>query len=701
MNTINTPVLLSTLAISFIAPSFVFAETANETPSMVIYGVATPEKHRLTDITPVVTVDRDTFEDQAGGQLITDIVKRLPGVYTGGAPGENKDVRIRGLDKEFSRVELDGIQLPDGGEKRELNINRIPASMVKEIKLIRNSSAEYEADGLAGRIQIELRDIPLQQQFEMSVSAGGQNNLDAEGKQLSLTYGNRINEQFGLQGTFSLIETPLIKSKNKYNEDGLALKSETEEKSIENLTAIWDLAYFYGDGDSAIHIKPLYIKDNEQKTKLINKFDKEGLSVKSTESEYEDKTKETVGLSIGNIHIFNELTQIDSKLGYYRTTEEKDKNKQKGKNKSEKEIEDKEDAFWQGDIKLSHRWHSGFKNDFKTGISIRQRERHRNKDKYSNGEFKAGNAKDNYRIEEDYSAFFLQNKMYLTDAFSLQVGARVEHVKLVSFDTQDKQGGSSQTDILPSLSANYKINNSTAFYASASQVLNRPKFDEITPFENEEKGEVTIGNPDLKTAKANAFDLGVNFVTDPLFLGINLFYRDISDVIESRATGDSINDKPVYQVQNVGDGYLKGIELEQRWALRSLNITIIDQFTITANQSFIRSKLENEDGSTTPFKSQPNFIGNVIVDWLHPTAYTRASLALNYISDIEVNEVNNGQESEAYLDFKITQPIGQYWSVYASGNNLTNVERVKLKSNGDKETESTGRLLWVGLNGKF
>jgi len=58
----------------------------------------------------------EAFGDQRAG----DVLKRLPGLFMGGPPGENKDVRLRGLDKEYTQILVDGERVSGGGRSGSL-----------------------------------------------------------------------------------------------------------------------------------------------------------------------------------------------------------------------------------------------------------------------------------------------------------------------------------------------------------------------------------------------------------------------------------------------------------------------------------------------------------------------------------------------------------------------------------------------------
>ncbi|MDZ4395069.1 hypothetical protein, partial [Cypionkella sp.] len=67
---------------------------------------------------------------------------------------------------------VDGLQLPDGGEKREFNLDRFPVAMVDSVEVVRAKTADMEADGIAGKIILHTKDIPETPTRNVSISAG-------------------------------------------------------------------------------------------------------------------------------------------------------------------------------------------------------------------------------------------------------------------------------------------------------------------------------------------------------------------------------------------------------------------------------------------------------------------------------------------------------------------------------------------------
>jgi len=166
-----------------------------------------------------------------------------------------------------------------------------------------------------------------------------------------------------------------------------------------------------------------------EEDKVKSKFTSEPGKKSKSNPETEDKTQQTVGLSLSHQHEFASSLLWESRLGYFSTTEEKDKIKQEleetaigsgvfALKKNEFEDEDKEDRTLNADTRITLPLTFGLLQELKTGIAVRLRDRYRDKIKI---EDKAGvmtdktAPKDNYDLDEDYFAAFLQDELFVTD----------------------------------------------------------------------------------------------------------------------------------------------------------------------------------------------------------------------------------------------------------------------------------------------
>jgi outer membrane receptor for ferrienterochelin and colicin len=680
-------------------------------PPLVVTDQA-PQDDAPAPAEPKDSIAREDFVHDAAPLRVNDVAKRLPGVLTGGGPGEDKEARVFGLDKEFTRTTVNGIPIPDGGEKREFNLDRLPVGMVESVEVIRNRTAEYEADGLAGVVNINTRDIPLAFSSELDLGYGFLDVNDDAAHLASGTMGGRIGEHFGLQGSVAYNRVPIYKDKVKTRANGTLAEREYEDKPTDAIDALMDAAFYYDGGE--IHIEPMYLSLDEDKDKLKDKFNGAGV-FNGSETESEDKIKETIGGTIRQEHAFDlDLpggadAELQARAGYFHTREDKKKVKEVFnaagiQNLAQREIEteDKSDAigFLQSDFKLplAH----GLEHTPQVGFLVRQRDRDKVKDKTVGG-VTAVDAKGQYTLLERYYAGYVQDEIRPIEWFVLTPGIRVEYVTLEAEDGDNNVDNSDFFDVLPSLPVAVHITDEITYRASVARLVNRPKFDELSPFADDSSaGKLVIGNPQLKPAKAWAFETSLGYEDEEIGFELGLFHREIKDVIESVATGEVIDGDTVEQVQNVGDGHVQGITLVEKLDLGIFATGFLDDFEINANQTLTRSRLKSADGVSRPFKDQPQFFGNLEIAWINEDLGTSISVAGNYVGPIEQVEYgNDDREEEFYLEARLAQRVLPGVELFAVGQNLTNENRVKHKANGETEIESGGRLFLFGLNAKF
>ncbi|WP_352260025.1 TonB-dependent receptor, partial [Psychrobacter sp. TB55-MNA-CIBAN-0194] len=91
-----------------------------------------------------------------------------------------------------------------------------------------------------------------------------------------------------------------------------------------------------------------------------------------------------------------------------------------------------------------------------------------------------------------------------------------------------------------------------------------PDFDYMTPalLEKELADNDFLGNPSLKPESSWGIDLGYEYrLGKSGVVGVNVFYRDVSDLIEIASTGVEGSEGEgtfVLQPQNTGDGTVQG-----------------------------------------------------------------------------------------------------------------------------------------------
>lgn len=165
-----------------------------------------------------------------------------------------------------------------------------------------------------------------------------------------------------------------------------------------------------------------------------------------------------------------------------------------------------------------------------------------------------------------------------------------------------------------------------------------------------------------------------------------------------------MNGDTVEQVKNVGNGYLQGIELEQRFELGSMVHEALSGFRLSFNETIIDSRLKDNAGISRPFKEQPPYLLNAILDWRNQSSGTTASIAFRYVPSLGAKYSAGSGDSrgaERFIDLRLAQEIVAGWEVFFVGNNVTDQGRAKRKTDNSVEVEATGASYLVGLRASF
>jgi outer membrane receptor protein involved in Fe transport len=685
------------------------------------------EERRLALPEPFTGVTREEFGRRANRRA-GDIVARLSGIFMGGPPGENKDVRGRGLDKEFTRAQVDGLALPDGGEKRELQLNRVPADLIQEIRVLRNPSPEFESDGLATRLDFRFRQIPERPLFIEARGAGGErSDVDDTRWVGSLTAGGRPRPDLGWLLSFNYLDDPTykVKTEDTFSATGVRTKAvpEREDKPSLARDLYADAAWYYAHGE--IHLKPLRLDLREPKHKTKTTFDltKAATADETVETEDENKSKLGEGLSLIHRHDFdttdNSAGALDTQLSWQRARERHDTPKTTTAYKETAgnlvlntvttETENKTDDTLSLDTRYSYSFANGA-HFVKFGFATRARERERVKQKLQTTA--AGvttdttGPKDNYSMDEDYHAFFAQDTWHPTPRLHILAGARVETVDFTSRTPTSTDAEHTFRDINPNAQFLFRLREDTSLKFAVSRAVNRPKFDELSPYEQNDGKKVTLGNPDLRPARAWKADLGVEHRRTDVFLAANVFASDIAGVIESVQTGELLHGLPVTQTLNVGNGTLLGLELEQRVGFRWSRLAALAGLTLWSNQTLIDSRLREYSGAVRRFSGQPRFLGHVGLDYEIRRLYVTASVQhVGRRPGDEASADRKEQFAETTVDAALHFRLGGGVTLFAEANNLTGAykdERTwKADGTSVRKIERTGRAWFAGARYTF
>jgi iron complex outermembrane receptor protein len=99
-----------------------------------------------------IVIGREEIERQGDANL-GEILKRMPGITLGGAPGRGGGIRMRGLSQGYTQILLDGQRVPPG-----FSVESLTPEMIERVEIYRAPTAETGAQAIAGTINIITRE---------------------------------------------------------------------------------------------------------------------------------------------------------------------------------------------------------------------------------------------------------------------------------------------------------------------------------------------------------------------------------------------------------------------------------------------------------------------------------------------------------------------------------------------------------------
>lgn len=201
-------------------------------------------------------------------------------------------------------------------------------------------------------------------------------------------------------------------------------------------------------------------------------------------------------------------------------------------------------------------------------------------------------------------------------ALRYEFGVRYEHtdVDIADFTVDDdlQDASNDYGIVLPSASLQYALTADDRVNLSVARTVRRPNFNQLSPalLEGELGENDFVGNPELDPETAYGVDLGYERRLGRAgVFGVNLFYRDVTDLIEVTNTGEEGSegdDTFVLSVDNVGDGEVYGIEFDLS---TPLDVFGLPNTGVFLNYSYLDSEVNDTFGERR-FNDQAEFVFN-------------------------------------------------------------------------------------------
>lgn len=125
---------------------------------------------------------------------VADAIGRLPGLMIQRDGGEGQKIVIRGLSPKYNTVSFNGMNAPStSGTDRSTDLNMISPDMIASAEVMKANTADKDADGLGGTVNLVLKDAPNKFRASLTAETGYHSQINNIGRyKAGLTLSNRF-----------------------------------------------------------------------------------------------------------------------------------------------------------------------------------------------------------------------------------------------------------------------------------------------------------------------------------------------------------------------------------------------------------------------------------------------------------------------------------------------------------------------------
>ncbi|MGB5918445.1 TonB-dependent receptor plug domain-containing protein [Arcobacter sp.] len=651
-----------------------------------------------------------------------DVLKRFPSVTFDGEPTSSETIKLRGLDAKYTQVLINGQRVPGAGENREFQIDLIPADMIEKIEIYKTPTANFDSQGVAGTINIILKQNPNTRLFTFKL---GMSKLENESgtPNASFTYGDKIDKlSYIINLNAKKRDVTNDKIKEKFDADG-TLSSKDQEEEIRKFDEIFFSTNLNLELDerNTLSFNPNYTRSKDKKTKVKDKF-KDSL-LDSVETENKTTTRKNYGFDTQWNHTLNDETELSLMLMLQENKDNKVKHKAAFENDGtpkEKEIEKENTTDKERSVKLSGASEVAQTHIFDYGIEYIKKQRDKSKSNFEIDGTKItdqSEAQNTYSQEENRLNVFLQDEFTINEKNIFTTGIRYEWTQFTADDVFGAEHTNTDYIWNPSINYLYHISKNDKLKIGLAQTVSRPNFEDLNPYTETDDGTRDkpdkIGNPDLNPEIAHGIDISLEHYLDDKkgLLSANVFYRDIKDKMQTNIILNTQNNRYEEKVLNQGQATVKGLELEANYDLSDF----ISNLKISSNITFMKGNIKDKtSGEDVPVADMPDYTYNIGFEHSFLSTY-KWGMNYNYVSSTNNLTIAGNQktkvkiEAEKRLDLFIKAKLNKNYSLNFAANNLLKVKKASSEreyKNGllqeiQNEVETSQRVFKLSLVGKF
>jgi outer membrane receptor protein involved in Fe transport len=665
-------------------------------------------RDRTEATAPVLSYDLAYFQ-RFEPLTVGDMLKRVPSVTFVSDVLEYDGVRLRGLDSGYTQILINGKRVPGAGLDRSFFVDRIPAEIVERIEIVRSASADRSGDAVAGALNIVLRDGYSIDGGYLRAGATQFNDDEFEPTFGAFWGGEALGGNLLVGANVQGRRNPKDKFSQRFDAPGGTLDNtevQTDVRSGKDYA--FNADYRVGVGETGeLHLSGMFVRTDrfqeedsiEYRSGIANTANL--LTVNQNDLDIQtDNYTLGAGLKwammggetefrLDRAGISDSQLEFENETEYLRDTNPFPEDDRFTRDLTDLLIEDDETTG-----EFAHERDASFgKLKFGLQATLKEREtRILNATRYRVTIPNAPGVRPAIpgptqplspapgglnTIEETRFEPFVKFSG-AADAMEWEAGLRYE---LTNNEINDRTVAANlartETDygfLLPSAHLRWNLDEANRITASVARTVRRPDFNAISPalLEAEAGDNDVLGNPLLDPESAWGLDVGFERrLGERGIVGMNLFYRDITDLVELANTGVEGSEGPgtfVLQPRNTGDGQVWGAEFDLSTPLSALGL---DNTGVFVNYSWLDSEITDLFGKRR-FNNQSNYVYNV--GFIQELPSLEASFGVTFRKQGDAPSRIVGEEIitsyDGDLEAFIEKRFGKAWAVRLTGINL-------------------------------
>ena len=650
----------------------------------------------------LVRVDRQDIE-QMGADSVGDVLRQLPGVQVNTGASGNLEIRMRGMGPEGTRILVDGE--PTGSRRGgQLPFDQLPADMIERIEVVRAPSAEFSGAS-GGTINIVLRQATEKRETNLRLTdqhVWGHNGVQAYFSRTGPLAPPQRNEDGELQAPWTYIvtastSTRLFGSDTERHSttagatpsDSVALEKNrfrTTERAISPR-----VTGKLGPKDQ-VSLRAFVLSSEGSGDYTSAAAGSNTAGTTSSRVAEHSESERTLAQLRGDWTRRFEGSKLETTLSAQRSRDKLERDRDRrfsdsgGDGSSESNLRDdrRERVYWLN-TKLS-----GTEEALLWMAGAEYEDRSLDLDSLQTTSPPPASVDLGVSTHLRRAVLWGQNEWALPANTTLTVGLRAEHMATRS-SYAGQQAEVRDTFWQPSLHTRTPIGADMQWRFNLARLTRKPTLTDLldrrlpSQGDNSPNNPDSVGNPQLRPETTTTADAGFerNLSQDSQ-LGVNVFLREVSDVVARRVTLDA-SGRWVQQPTNVGDARVWGVEGDLRSGLGWLGLG--PAWSLSANASLLQSRMLNGDVRGERMPGQARYLFNLNVSRPMPQRggwFGGGSLALTGPADLVTSPGTSGREAsyasvDAYVG-RVVTGLG-YWRV--SVYNLTDSKRTRERVNTD------------------